>query len=641
MFDLFEHFHFIRPLWFYALLPTILIFIWLFLKKQKAANWSKICDQELLNHFLVQNDKTRSRYPIILLLITWLISVFALAGPSWKKTNAPIYTNQDALVIILDLSSSMNANDIKPSRLERAKHKLSDLLRQRQEGQTALLVYAGDAHIVSPLTPDNNTILSFIPVLDSSLMPIPGSNLNKALTVAEQLFKNAGIFKGEILLLTDGIDTNTKNQTIKTIQKLKKSGYSLSIIGVGTKDGAPIPDQKQKGFIKDNKGNIVLSKLNSQPLKQIASTGGGKYHSITITDQDIQSILNKKQQSFKQKNQDKSQQEEQDNKASQWKDQGALFVLFLLPLALLMFRRGWLLSLLIILLPYPYQPAYSMQWEDLWLRADQQGKQSFSSGQHEKAAEQFSDPQWKASALYKAGKYQQAIEQYKQSETNDAKYNTANSLAKLKQFDEAIQAYNEVLEKDPQHQDSIKNKKIIEDLLKQQQEQQKQNQEQQDNKDSDQKQDKNQDDKQNKDQNQQSKSDQKQSDKDQQSSENKEEKNNDNESEQSPQDQEKQKKEEQEALNKQKEKQQKEQQEKNKKLSEQESKQEQDKNEDKQAAESLFSQLSEEEQQSMQQYLQQIKDDPAYLLRRKFYLNSTRAKQQDPNSNQNQAQQPW
>ncbi|MFK5893764.1 MAG: VWA domain-containing protein [Pseudomonadota bacterium] len=631
MSELLENFHFIRPLWFYALLPVILLFFRLFYNKQKTANWSKICDPELLDYFLVQNGKAASRYPVILLLLAWIIAVFSLAGPSWQKVNSPIYSNQDALVIILDLSQSMNAQDIKPSRLERAKHKLTDLLKQRREGQTALMVYAGDAHIVSPLTSDNKTILSFIPVLNSSLMPIAGSNLITALDKATLLFKNAGIIKGDILLLSDGINKDKEKQISTNIKQLKKSGYHLSIIGVGSEDGAPIPDQQNSGFIKDQKGNIVLSKLNNQQLEQLANIGGGSYHRLTISDQDIQSILTKRKENFEKNTIDESSQSNE-NTQQQWLDQGALFVLLILPFALLLFRKGWLLSFLIILLPYPYQPAYSMQWDDLWLRADQQASQSFTSGQHEKAAQQYDDPQWKGSSYYKYGNYQQAIEQFSQSDSIQAKYNTANSLAQLKRFDEALKTYNEVLEKDPKHLDSLKNKKIIEDLLKQQ----KENKQQQK---GDKKSDQNQDNKQDKDSDQQ-KSDQDQQDSQQQSDQQKQQE--DQQNEQQSQQQEEQKKAEQEALNKQKEKQEKEkqqQQEQNKAQSEQE-KEPQEKPVDKQEDDTLFSKLSEEEQQSMQQYLQQIKDDPAYLLRRKFYLNSTRSKQQNPNIN-TQAQQPW
>ncbi len=645
MFELFDNFHFIRPLWFYALIPAVLLFIWLFLKKQQSVNWSKICDQELLDYFLVQNGKAASRYPVILVLLAWLLSVFSLAGPSWEKTNAPIYSNQDALVIILDLSLSMNASDIQPSRIERAKHKLTDILQQRREGQTALLVYAGDAHIVSPLTPDNKTILSFIPVLNSSLMPIQGSNLNNALNKAEGLFKNAGIAKGEILLLSDGIKSGQQEQIQETIKKLKNAGYFLSVIGIGTQDGAPIPDQNS-GFIKDQQGNIVLSKLNNQQLQQLANTGGGSYHRMTISDQDIQAILTKRKNSFQQNTGDDSAKIKKDSQ-QQWLDQGALFALLILPLALLLFRKGWLLSFLIVLLPYPYQPAYSMQWNDLWLRANQQASESFASGQHEKAAELYTDSQWKGSSFYKAKIYQQAIEQFSKENTTEAKYNTANSLAQLKRLDEALKAYNEVLEKDPNHKDSLKNKKIVQDLIEKQK---KNKQQQKDNKNSDKNKDnssdKNKDNKQDKDQQKQN-SEQKKSDKDQQDSKDQsEQQQNDQQSQQQKdaQDKEEQKKAEQEALKKQKEKQEKEnkeQEKQNKALDDQEKqKEEQNKPDDEKPDDSLFSQLSDEEQQSMDQYLQQIKDDPAYLLRRKFYLNSTRSKQQNPN-NTSQAQQPW
>ncbi len=645
---MFEDFHFIRPLWFYAFIPAIALFVWLFFKKHKSANWSKICDPELLDYFLVQNGKTASRYPIIILLVSWLISVFALAGPSWEKVKSPIYTNQDALVIILDLSLSMNASDIKPSRLERAKHKLDDILQNRQEGQTALMVYAGDAHIVSPLTPDNKTILSFIPVLDSSLMPVAGSNLNAALLSAEKLFKNSGIAHGKILLLSDGIEANKEIKVLETIQNLQQSGYLLSVMGVGTVDGAPIPDKQNKGFIKDKKGNIVLSKLDESTLKKLAVTGHGRYQRMTLSNKDIDNLLINTENDFKQQDKDSS-----DSKISQqqWHDQGSLFVLLLLPLALLLFRKGWIIGLLIILTPIPYQPAYSMSWDDLWLRSDQQGLSAFSLNEHSKAAEKFNNIEWKASSYYKAGKYEQAIETFSQSDSIDAKYNTANSYTQLKQFDKALQNYNEVLKINPNHKDSLKNKSIVKNLIKKQEEfcknpanadnpkcKKKTNPKKQkdcnDPNDPECKMKENK--KQNSDKNSEDKSDKKS---DKSKSSNKNDKAKDNQSKQEQDEQtaqeqkdkhEQQKKDEKEALNKQQ------QQEENPdKAQAEEEEEEEDK---KQQAQSLFSKLSEEEQQSMEQYLNQIKDDPAYLLRRKFYLNSTRSKQQVPNT---QVQQQW
>jgi len=330
-----------------AFIPSLIIFVWLYFKKQKSANWSKICDTQLLEHFLVQNGKTASRYPSLLLLLTWLVTTFALAGPSWEKVKSPIFTNQDALIIILDLSQSMNASDLKPSRIQRAKHKISDLLNQRQEGQTALLVYAGDTHIVSPLTPDNKTISSFISVLDSSLMPVSGSNLNAALEKAKQLFINSGISYGQILLLTDGIQENQKEKLMMTISDLKKSSYILSIMGIGTVDGAPIPspqvnEQNSHGFIKDINGNIVLSKLNESMLKQLAQSNQGKYHRMTLTNTDLEYLVQKPTNNFKyQEKHNKDKNDSQTISQQQWLDKGSLFVFLVLPFALLLFRKGW------------------------------------------------------------------------------------------------------------------------------------------------------------------------------------------------------------------------------------------------------------------------------------------------------------
>jgi len=623
MLEQFEHFHFLRPEWFLALIPALSLVIWLFRRKGNYLNWNKFCDKALLEHLAVNCGVKQRRSPALLLAIAWLITIAALAGPSWEKLKTPLYSSKNSLVIILDLSQSMNSEDLKPSRLARARHKLTDLLSQRDEGQTALIVYAGDSHVVSPLTADSKTILSMVPILNSNLMPVPGSNLEQALDEAVKLFKNAGEVSGKILLLTDGIAQKDNDKLIEAAKKTKNAGYRLSIIGIGSKAGAPIPNLEKGGYLKDKNGNIFITKLPSKQLKDLAATGGGKYHQITISDRDIKNLLSDKLQNQYEQLQNSNQQTvEEQFKQDQWQDEGAYLVLLLIPLAVLAFRRGWLLALLVFIIPFP-QPSYALSWDDLWLRADQQGQQAFNAGKHQQAAEKFADADWQGSSYYKAGQYKKALQAYKRSQTADAYYNQGNTLAQMNKLEDAVKAYQQALKKDPDHQDSQKNKKVVEDLIEQQKQQQKQQQNQQQ-KNSDQ-QEKNDQQKQDQEQKQQSgdkQQDDKQSQQEQESQQQSEDQNkNEKSASDAEQDSSEDPKESQsQGKQKQLDPQQQE--------SLQAEQQKETKEDEKQPLETHFSKLSDEEKQSMQHYLQQIPDDPSYLLKRKFYLNSRRNPQQ-------------
>ena len=139
------------------------------------------------------------------MLVAWILATIAIAGPVWRQTPQPVHEREDALVVIFDLTKSMLATDVKPDRLVRAKRKLIDLLELREEGVTALIVFSGDAHVVSPLTDDTKTIAAMIPALSPDLVPAPGSALAPALVKAVDLFRDGGTASGRILIITDEI----------------------------------------------------------------------------------------------------------------------------------------------------------------------------------------------------------------------------------------------------------------------------------------------------------------------------------------------------------------------------------------------------------------------------------------------------
>ncbi len=570
-------FHFIRPYWLLAIIPFIFLIILLLKNKLSQNSWSTVCDAELLPYLLQQKPLNQSRWPKTIGAITSLLVIIALAGPTWQRVPSPVFRNESALVIALDLSRSMDAEDIKPSRLIRARFKIADILKHRKDGQTALLVYAGDAFTVTPLTDDTETINSQLSALTTDIMPSDGNNTEIVLEKAVALFKQAGPQKGQILLVTD--ETNG-DKALNVVKKF--SNYALSILGVGSVDGAPIA-LPEGGFLKDGQGSIVVPKLNTHDLEQLAIAGKGTYQTITANDSDIQALLANIDQP--------TQQEGKENKnllLDQWEDKGPWVLLLALPLAALNFRKGLLSIALLLLLPIP-KNSYAFEWHDLWQTKDQQAQQAYHNNQFEQAAKLFENSDWKAVSHYKAGEFDKTVENLKNNQSALSAYNQGNAFAQSGQFEQAIQSYEKALQITPDDADAKYNKALVEKEREKQKKQDK---------------------------------------KDNQSKENSEEKNTDEQSEKSEEQKASEQKPEQSNERKtdqQKSDEDKEQQNKNdQKQADQTKPQPTDQKkpvetkEEKSKSVSTQEQPSTEEQQANEQWLKRIPDDPAGLLKRKF-----------------------
>ena len=449
-------FHFIRPYWLLALFPFVVIVILLVKNKLGSSNWSSVCDAELLPYLLQEKAVNQSRWPITTTAIAVLLVITALAGPTWQRMPSPVFRNDSALVIALNLSKSMDAEDIKPSRLIRARYKIADILQQRKDGQTALLVYAGDAFTVTPLTDDTETIINQLPALTTDIMPIEGNNTKLVLEKAVELFNQSGLQKGQILLVTDNVDLDNSKSVASSLDN-----YHLSILGLGTTDGAPIT-LPEGGFLKDDQGNIVLPKLNSRDLAKLAEAGQGIYQSLTPDDTDVKTLLSEVDKPV--------QQEGKENKnllIDIWEDKGPWLLLLTLPLAALSFRRGLLCFGLLLLLPLP-KNSYAFEWQDLWQNQDQQAQQAYKNNQFEQAANLFNNLDWKAAANYKAGAYDKALENLKSTQTEQSAYNQGNAMAQSGQLEQAIKAYEKALQLKPDDADAQYNKELVEKELKKQ-----------------------------------------------------------------------------------------------------------------------------------------------------------------------------
>ena len=457
-------FHFIRPLWLLAIIILILMLYMLKKLRIKQSGWQQLLPAHLAKVLVQGNAKAQSS-SLALPFFIGLLTIVAMAGPSWQKLPQPVYQVAKGSVLIMDMSYSMYATDVAPNRLTRARYKAIDLLDSIKDGEVGLIAYAGDAFNISPLTDDNNNIKLLLPSLSPELMPALGSNPLAALVLADEMLLNAGHNSGDIYWFTDGID-NIDIQDIT--QWSREHPYRLNILGVGTKTGAPIKLSNGE-LMKDDNGAIIVPKLSVQSLKGLAQRGNGNYTTLTNNNRDIERLTLQPLVT------DSESTKESENTGDQWQEFGPYLLLLVLPMLLNYFRRGALLvTLPFALFLIPNNNAQADIWQDLWKTKDQQGQEHFNSEQYQQAAQEFKNPLWQGSAHYKAGDYEQALAAFQQEDSADALFNQGNALAQLQKIDEAIAAYDKALQRDPNLADAKENKKILEQLKQQQQENQEQ-----------------------------------------------------------------------------------------------------------------------------------------------------------------------
>jgi Ca-activated chloride channel family protein len=458
------NFHFLRPLALLLLLAVPLFWLAWRNGRADAGAWRAAVDPHLLPHLIERFDGGPARAGITLAVVLWTLACVVLAGPAWEREPMPLYRNQSARVLVLELAPSMLAQDEKPNRLTRARFKLDDILTRSRDYQTALIGYGADAFVAAPLTDDVGTVRNLVDALEPSTMPVAGNATARAINAAAALIEQAGLRSGEIILLADSASADAA----AAAREAHAHAFIVSVLSIGTSTGAPIP-LAQGDFVKDASGDVVMSRLDEAGLRAIAAAGGGRYASLSPGAHDLDMLLAGAAVGISAN--EASSAPAETVQSARWRDRGPWLLLLLLPLALFGFRRGWLMTVVFAVVA-PTPSAHAASFADLWQRSDQQAAAALVKGDAKQAVSVAHSPQWRGSAAYRAGDYASAANDYAKTHGADGAYNKGNALAKLGRYDEAIAAYDEALKAAPDMADAKANRKAVEDFLKQSKSQQ-------------------------------------------------------------------------------------------------------------------------------------------------------------------------
>lgn len=483
MTDAMADFHFLRPAWLFLLLALPVLAWWLVRRFDTPAALARLVDAQLLPHLLDATGQPR-RWPLLVPLLAWVLAALALAGPAWERLPQPLYGHRSAQVVALSLSPRMLARDVAPDRLTRARYKVLDLFAANRDGQNGLVAYAGAAFVVAPLTADADALTELLDGLAPDVMPVAGDDAAQAIERGVALLQRGGGGDGSLVLVTDTADT----AAVDAARRARDAGVHVSVLGVGDTHGAPVP-QPGGGFLADAAGDIVMARRNDAGLGAVAAAGGGRYVTMRADHSDIDALAAELHVGT-------GAAPVAHADVTQWRDRGAWLLLPLLPLALLGFRRGWLL-VLPLLLALPLLPvsaraadpaaatsttappsaavasAAAGRWGALWRTPDQRAAQALADGHARQAARLARDPALRGAAAYRAGDYAAAARAFAAAgqaggAAGDANYNLGNALARQGRYREALAAYAQALHADPHNADAAANRKAVEDWLRQQ-----------------------------------------------------------------------------------------------------------------------------------------------------------------------------
>lgn len=461
----FSQFQFAQVAWLWSLLviPFVGLLYALFYKTDSAKLLERFADRHLLPHLVKTRNFTgrNAQMSLSLWAVAWLCGMVAMAGPRWNYTDVQTFRGAQDLVIVLDLSQSMNAADVKPSRIVRAREEIQDLLDLSRGVSIGLVAYAAVPHMVTPVTDDVRTIQNLLPALDTSLVTIQGDRLKPALEMAAGMLKAEPGDNKSILVISDG------NFQENDFAGLAQVARNAAVYGMGIGVVAPAPVFGGNGeALQDSAKEMRYPPLKADRLQQLATAGHGLYVEANYTDNDTRVILGSLEAS-------NSKTEMASKSARVWDERFYLPALALALLLLPLFRRGASFPV-VILLAMTLFWAHSSQAAtvtDLFLNRDQQARAAYDKGDYKGAMTKFDTPYRRGVAAYRAGAYDKAASLFaiaaNQKDGLNALYDLGNAQLMQGQVEDAITSYERVLKQKPGHVGARHNLAIALQLLAQ------------------------------------------------------------------------------------------------------------------------------------------------------------------------------
>ncbi len=446
-----DQFHFLRP-WLGLLFFPFLLPLW-FLYRNKHVNkqWHDIIAPHILQALLLRRTgKQRFFDPLVLFFCIVSCSILITMGPTWVQQPSPFQKDETGLVILLDVSSSMNSRDVQPDRITRARQKIRDLLSLRQGSKTALIVYAGSAHTVLPFTDDVEILTTYLESVSPDIMPRVGKFPEKALPLVDSQLASLPV-PGTLLVVADGLGSASE---AAFADYFSTHPHQLLVLGVGSENPSASGQQRYPS-------------LDVRSLKGLAEAANGHYIALTVDSDDVVKI-NRRAGNYFVTQQDKN---------VPWQDFGYYLLFVMLLLFLPWFRKGvhlrWGLALFIAIgLSLPdaaYAEEDQPRWQQTiigwWLTPDQQGRWYFDRGEYKKAAARFEDPMWKGMSFYMAENFLLAAEYFSRIDSEQARFNRANALAHAEHYVTAVRLFQSILDDNPTHAAAEKNRARLQAII--------------------------------------------------------------------------------------------------------------------------------------------------------------------------------
>lgn len=443
------HFHFLRPEWGLILLPWLFIVMVMNRRAESHDQFGDIIAPHLLHHLRVSRYRSRMFNPRRFTQVLLILITIVLMGPSWRQQPSPLSQDEAALVILLDVSNTMSQRDVQPSRLQRARQKIGELLAMRPDKQAALIVYSGSAHTVLTLTADREILDQYLAAIEPQIMPRPGKFPEYALAEIDTVLRDSPA-PASIVLFADGVGSNSVE---RFAAYFAARPHQLLVVGVGSETVG--------------EGQAPLER---RALATLAADSGGSFVELTIDDADMRKV----------NRQVNSHYVVREDSALPWLDSGYPLVFPAMLLFLMWFRKGWTLTwswllapLLLVGQPAPVTaeqtdtaPRQANHWfADLWLTGDQQGRLLMQLGRYREAAERFDNPLWKGMAFYYAQEFMLAAEYFSRGDSDPALFNEANARAHARDYVRAVQRYDRLLARSPDFPGAAGNRQRVQALI--------------------------------------------------------------------------------------------------------------------------------------------------------------------------------